>query len=51
VSQLCRRYEEGGWQFALAEVPRSGTPPRFDGPQRAAVTALACTLAPIGHSR
>jgi len=51
VSQLRRRYEEGGWQFALAEARRSGTPPRFDGPQRAAVTALACTPAPTGHSR
>jgi transposase len=51
VSQLRRRYEEGGWQVALAEAPRSGTPPRFDGPQRAAVTALACTPAPTGHSR
>ena len=51
VSQLRRRYAEAGWQFALAEAPRSGTPPRFDGAQRAAVTALACTPAPTGHSR
>jgi transposase len=51
VSKVRRRYEEGGWQFALAEAPRSGTPLRFDGPQRAAVTALACTPAPTGHSR
>lgn len=51
VSQLRRRYEEGGWQVALAEAPRSGTPPRFDGPQRAAVTALACPPPPVGHSR
>ena len=51
VSQLRRRSEEGGWHCALAEAPRSGTPPRFDGPQRAAVTALACTPAPTGHSR
>lgn len=51
VSQLRRRYEQAGWQFALAEASRSGTPPRFDGPQRAAVTALACTPAPTGHSR
>lgn len=51
VSQLRRRYEEGGWQLALAEAPRSGTPARFDGSQRAAVTALACTPAPVGHSR
>jgi transposase len=51
VSELRRRYEAGGWQFALTEAPRSGTPPRFDGPQRAALTALACTPAPTGHSR
>lgn len=51
VSQLRRRYEQAGWQFALAEAPRSGTPPRFDGAQRAALTALACTPAPVGHSR
>ena len=51
VSELRRRYEAGGWQFALTEAPRSGTPPRFDGPQRAALTALACTPAPVGHSR
>jgi transposase len=51
VSQLRQRYEEAGWQVALAEAPRSGTPPRFDGPQRAALTALACTPAPVGHNR
>ncbi|OGX82102.1 helix-turn-helix domain-containing protein [Hymenobacter coccineus] len=51
VSQLRCRYEEAGWQAALAEAPRSGTPPRFDGAQRAAVTALACTPAPTGHGR
>ena len=51
VSELRRRYEAGGWQFALTEAPRSGTPPRFDGPQRAALTALACTPAPMGHRR
>ncbi|HEX8426374.1 helix-turn-helix domain-containing protein [Hymenobacter sp.] len=51
VSQVRRRYEAGGWQAALAEAPRSGGPPRFDGAQRAAVTALACTPAPVGHSR
>jgi transposase len=51
VSQLRRRYEAAGWQAALAEAPRSGGPPHVDGPQRAAVTALACTPAPVGHSR
>lgn len=51
VSKLRRRYEAAGWQTALAEAPRSGGPPHVDGPQRAAVTALACTPAPVGHSR
>ena len=51
VSQVRRRYEAAGWQAALAEAPRSGGPPQVDGPQRAAVTALACTPAPVGHSR
>ena len=31
VSRLRQRYAEGGWQVALAEVPRSSGPPRFDG--------------------
>ena len=51
VSQVRQRYAEGGWQAALAEAPRSGGPQRFDGAQRAALTALACTPAPTGHSR
>ena len=51
VSKVRRRYKAAGWQAALAEAPRSGGPPHVDGPQRAAVTALACTPAPIGHSR
>ncbi|GAC1603346.1 MAG: hypothetical protein NVS3B25_32010 [Hymenobacter sp.] len=51
VGQVRRRYEAAGWQAALAEAPRSGGPPRVEGPQRAALTALACTPAPVGHSR
>ena len=51
VSKVRRRYEEAGWQTALTEAPRRGGPRRFDGPQRAALTALACTPAPVGHSR
>ena len=51
VSQVRQRYAEGGWQAALAEAPRSGGPQRFDGVQRAALTALACTPAPVGHGR
>ena len=51
VSQVRQRYAEGGWQAALAEAPRSGGPQRFDGAQRAALTGLACTPAPVGHGR
>ena len=50
VSKVRRRYEAAGWQAVLAEAPRSGGPRRFDGPQHAALTALACTPAPVGHS-
>ena len=51
VYQVCRRYVEQGLATALGEAPRSGGPRRFDGGQRAALTALACTPAPTGHSR
>jgi transposase len=51
VSKVRRRYEAGGWQAALTEAPRSDGPRHFDGPQRAAVTALACAPAPVRHSR
>ncbi|MEJ7661754.1 MAG: hypothetical protein WKG07_20320 [Hymenobacter sp.] len=39
-----------GLATALGEA-RSGGPRRFDGADRAAITALACTPAPTGHSR
>lgn len=51
VGQLRRRYAAGGVALALAEAPRSGGAQRFDGVQRAALTALAGTPAPVGHSR
>ena len=51
VYQVRRRYVEQGLATALGEAPRSGGPRRFDGAARAALTALACTPAPVGHSR
>ncbi len=51
VSQVRQRYAQGGLAAALAEAPRSGSPQRFNGAQRAALTALACSPAPTGHSR
>ncbi len=51
VYQIRQRYERQGLATALGEAPRSGGPRRFDGADRAAITALACTPAPAGHSR
>ena len=51
VYQVRRRYVEQGLATALGEALRSGGPRRFDGAQRAALTALACTPAPVGHRR
>lgn len=35
----------------LQDAPRSGRPLRIDGPQRARITALACSTPPEGHAR
>ena len=35
----------------LHDAPRSGRPIVIDGPQRAQITALACSDAPAGHDR
>lgn len=43
-------YKEQGLQ-ALHDKPRSGRPIRIDGPQRAQITALACSAPPAGHAR
>ena len=51
VYQVRHRYIESGLAIVLGEAPRSGGPQRFDGATRAALTALACTPAPTGHSR
>ncbi len=51
VYQIRQRYERQGLATALGEAPRSGGPRHFDGADRAAITALACTPAPAGHSR
>lgn len=44
------RYKHGG-ALCLQDRPRSGRPIKFDGVQRAAVTALACSTPPQGHAR
>jgi transposase len=44
------RYKQEGLQM-LHDKPRSGRPIEFDGEQRAKITALACSEAPVGHAR
>ena len=43
-------YKEKGLR-CLEDAPRSGRPIEIDGPQRAKITALACSQAPEGHAR
>ena len=51
VYNVLNRCQKEGWESALEEKPRSGTPPRIDGPSRAAITSLACSSPPDGHSK
>ncbi|WP_135230849.1 helix-turn-helix domain-containing protein [Deinococcus fonticola] len=41
----------GGLDDALFDAPHTGRPAKFDGQERAAITALACSDAPKGHSQ
>lgn len=51
VFNIKRRYLSKGFNVALYDRPRSGKPPKIDGPTRAKITALACSKAPQGHAR
>ena len=44
------KYQAAGLT-CLRDAPRSGRPITIDGPQRAQITALACSDAPPGHDR
>ena len=44
------RYGKEGLQM-LQDKPRSGRPVELDDEQRAKITALACSKAPVGHER
>lgn len=44
------KYLENGLGF-LSDVPRSGRPIKFDGTQRAQITALACSETPVGRAK
>ena len=51
VFNVKRRYVSGGLDAALFDQPRSGRPIEISGPQRAKITALACSTPPEGHAR
>jgi putative transposase len=44
-------YKAEGMAATLRDRPRSGRPAHIDGAQRARVTALACSMPPVGHAR
>ena len=44
-------YLEGGAEYALHDVARSGKPPQYDTDVEAQVSALACSAPPTGAKR
>lgn len=50
LSAWAKAYQESKLSF-LNEAPRSGRPVKFDGVERAKVTALACSQAPQGYGQ
>jgi len=51
VYNVKRRFLREGFDAALSERERSGKPPVISGEERARITALACSSAPLGHAR
>lgn len=50
ILKWAKKYKSEGLSFLL-DKPRSGRPLKFDGTDRAKVTALACTEPPKGYAR
>ena len=50
VLDWANAFRDSGLQL-LTDKPRSGRPLQISGPKRAALTALACSPAPDGHSQ
>jgi putative transposase len=50
VSTWATRYKREGLE-CLHDKPRSGRPIKFDGAQRAKITALACSEPPEGYGQ
>lgn len=51
VHRIRRQFVEEGLEATLNEKSRPGKPRTFDGKDRAAVIALACSEPPEGHAR
>jgi hypothetical protein len=51
VRQVRSRYAREDLDAAINERPRSGSPKKFTGRQRAKITAIACSKPPAGQSR
>lgn len=44
-------FHEGGWEYAVGDLPRPGQPKRYRTDEEAEVTALACSEPPAGFKR
>ncbi len=51
ISNVKRRYFEGGLEHALFELPRSGAPTRISPQDEITIILLASTAPPEGHAR
>lgn len=51
IIRIRKKFATGGLAAALEELSRCGRPLKFDGYQRAQITALACSQPPEGHSQ
>ena len=51
IIRVRKKFTTGGLESALEELSRSGRPLKFNGYQRAQITALACSDPPEGHSQ
>ncbi len=51
IYNIQKRFLEEGFQKALNDKPRSGKPPVIKPEEKAHITALACSDAPVGYAR
>jgi len=51
IREVRKRYTQEGLDAAINEQARPGAPEKFNGNQRAKITAVACSQAPEGRQR